>query len=95
MNNCDFCDIVKFKDLELCQGVVLYEDDLLMVFPARGGIVRGYLMIIVKKHINGFPQLTDDELIHVKRVIASIKKLYKQYFDIDSILLEHGSTPGG
>lgn len=95
MINCDFCEIVNNKRLDLAQGVVLYQDDLLTIFPARGAPVAGYLMIIVNRHCNSFAELSDTELKHVDELIDKIKKLYKKYFNIDSILLEHGSTKDG
>lgn len=52
-------------------------------------------MIIVKQHINGFAELSQDELKYVERIIAIIKNFYKKSFNINSILLEHGSTESG
>jgi len=95
MLNCDFCKITNYKNLELAQGVILYEDELLVIFPARGAPVPGYLMIITKKHINSFAELTKQELLHVESVVANIMQLYRKYFNVNSILLEHGSTKNG
>ena len=95
MINCDFCEIVNNKRLDLAQGVILYEDELLTIFPARGAPVSGYLMIIVNRHCNSFAELSCEELKHVDEVINNIKILYKKHFNIDSILLEHGSTKNG
>lgn len=95
MLNCDFCEIVNNKNLELAQGIILYEDELLTIFPARGAPVPGYLMIIINRHINSLAELSNVELKHVDNVIAKIITFYKKYFNINSILLEHGSTKSG
>lgn len=95
MLNCDFCEIVNNKKIDLAQEAILYEDDLLTIFPARGAPVHGYLMIIVNRHCNSFAELSNSELKHVNNIVEKVKKLYKDYFHIDSILLEHGSTKNG
>lgn len=95
MLNCDFCEIVNNKNLELAQGIILYEDELLTIFPAREAPVPGYLMIIINRHINSLAELSNVELKHVDNVIAKIITFYKKYFNINSILLEHGSTKSG
>ena len=39
--------------------------------------------------------MSKEELKHIEKLINVIKKFYKKYFHIDSILLEHGSTESG
>ena len=97
MKECVFCNIVKTgnnnNDKE--KNVILYEDGLLLITQATGSPVRGYLMIVIKRHINGFAELSKEELKHVEKLINIIKDFYKKYFHINSILLEHGSTEIG
>lgn len=97
MKDCVFCDIVKNGDNnnEKEKNIILYEDELILITQATGSPVRGYLMIIVKQHINGFAELSQNELKYVERIIAIIKNFYKKSFNINSILLEHGSTESG
>ena len=97
MKECVFCNIVKTGDNnnEKEKNVILYEDDLLLITQATGSPVRGYLMIVIKRHINGFAELSREELKHVEKLIKAIKDFYKKYFHIDSILLEHGSIENG
>lgn len=97
MKDCVFCNIVKNgnNNNEKEKNIVLYEDELLLVSQATGSPVRGYLMIIPKKHINGFAELSLDEMKHVEKIINIIKDFYKKYFSINAILLEHGSTEMG
>lgn len=97
MKKCVFCDIVKTGDNKNKKekNVVLYEDDLILITQATGSPVRGYLMIVAKRHINGFAELSQNELKHIEEIINTIKDFYKKYFNINSILLEHGSTENG
>lgn len=97
MKECVFCNIVKNGDNnnEKEKNVILYEDDLILISQATGSPVRGYLMIVTKRHINGFAELSQAELKHVEEIINTIKFFYKKYFHINSILLEHGSTENG
>ena len=97
MKECVFCNIVKTgnNNNEKERNVILYEDDLVLITQATGSPVRGYLMIVTKRHINGLAELSKEELKHIEKLINVIKKFYKKYFHIDSILLEHGSTESG
>ena len=97
MKDCVFCNIVKNGDNnnEKEKNIILYEDELILITQATGSPVRVYLMIIVKQHINGFAELSQDELKYVERIIVIIKNFYKKSFNINSILLEHGSTENG
>ena len=97
MKECVFCNIVKTgnNNNEKEKNVILYEDDLILITQATGSPVRGYLMIVTKRHINGFAELSKEELNHVEKIISIIKDFYKKYFYINSILLEHGSTECG
>lgn len=94
MRECVFCNIVKTgnNNNEKEKNVILYEDNLVLITQATGSPVRGYLMIVTKRHINGFAELSKEELKHIEKLINIIKEFYKKYFHIDSILLEHGST---
>jgi len=97
VKECVFCNIVKTgnNNNEKEKNVVLYEDDLVLITQATGSPVKGYLMIVTKRHINGFAELSKEELRRIEKLINIIKKFYKKYFHIDSILLEHGSTESG
>ena len=97
MKECVFCNIVKTGNNNNGKerNVILYEDDLVLITQATGSPVRGYLMIVTKRHINGFAELSKEELKHIEKLINVIKEFYKKYFHIDSILLEHGSTESG
>ena len=85
MKECVFCNIVKTgnNNNEKEKNVILYEDDLVLITQATGSPVRGYLMIVTKQHINGFAELSKEELKHIEKLINIIKEFYKKYFHID------------
>lgn len=97
MKECVFCNIVKNgeNNNENEKNIILYEDDLLLITQATGSPIRGYLMIVTKQHINGFAELSKEELKYIEKIISRIKVFYREHFNIDSILLEHGSTENG
>lgn len=97
MKECVFCNIVRTGDNNNNKekNVILYEDDLILIVQAAGSPVRGYLMIVTKRHVNGFAELSQAELKHVEEIINTIKFFYKKKFNINSIILEHGSTENG
>lgn len=97
MQDCVFCNILNNVERKNSskEDEILYEDDLIAVIPAKGAPVAGWILLVVKKHINGFAELTSKELIHANNIINIIKHIYKEYFGINSILLEHGSTING
>ncbi len=81
MKECVFCNIVKTgNNNEKERNVILYEDDLLLITQATGSPVRGYLMIVIKRHINGFAELSIEELKHVEKLINIIKDFLKNTF---------------
>ena len=98
MKECVFCNIVRTGDNNNNnkeKNAILYEDDLILIVQAAGSPVRGYLMIVTKRHVNGFAELSQAELKHVEEIINTIKFFYKKKFNINSIILEHGSTENG
>lgn len=97
MKECVFCNIIKNGDNKNKneKNIILYENDLILVSQATGSPVRGYLMIVPKRHINGFAELSTEELKYVEKIVMIIKEFYRKFFNIDSILLEHGSTESG
>lgn len=97
MNQCVLCNIIETgnNNNEFEKNIILYEDDLIIITQATGSPIKGYIMIVPKKHINGFAQFSPKELQYVEKIINTIKNFYKNHFNINSILLEHGSTKNG
>lgn len=65
MKECVFCNIVKTgnNNNEKEKNVVLYEDDLVLITQATGSPVKGYLVIVTKRHINEFAELSKEKII--------------------------------
>ena len=76
MKECVFCNIVKTgnNNNEKEKNVVLYEDDLVLITQATGSPVKGYLMIVTKRHINEFAELSKEKII-VKKKRAKYARL--------------------
>lgn len=69
MKECVFCNIVKTGDNNNNnnnkeKNVILYKDDLILIVQAAGSPVRGYLMIVTKRHVNGFAELKISNLLN-------------------------------
>ncbi|MBU2632758.1 HIT domain-containing protein [Patescibacteria group bacterium] len=72
MNNCIFC---KIRDGKIPKDFT-YEDDYVMVFPDIKPLKPVHLLIVPKKHVTEFLELSDDLLTVKLREI--IKKMIKQ-----------------
>ena len=93
MNNCIICDIIN-NPTEL-EDTILFENKDLIVKAAKGMVVPGHLLIIPKKHINGFAELSIDELKKIEVFYKKIKNDMKSYLNKNVIIFEHGSLPEG
>lgn len=74
---------------------ILYEDDLVVIKPALGMSVENYLMVITKKHNNGFAEHSDAELIKFENLLNIICEAYFNNIGVYPIIFEHGSLPEG
>ena len=98
MEECIFCSIIDQADKEVCSKIenkILYEDDLVLVKPALGMSISNYLMIISKKHINGFAELSSYDLNRLEKLLNIICEEYLRVIGTCPILFEHGSLPEG
>lgn len=93
MNNlCPFCD--EFKDNTnnpINKNRIIAETENFVVLPTTGGFVENYQLIIPKKHINCFGELSNDELKEMKSIIEWQKKINKNYFKSKTSMFEHGA----
>lgn len=98
MNDCIFCDLLSKKNNELCsklENTILYEDDFVIIKPALGMSIPNYLMVISKKHLNGFAELNSKCLLKVERLLELICEEYVKNMGIYPIIFEHGSLANG
>ena len=90
MKDCVFYNIVKTGDNnEKEKNVILYEDDLLLITQATGSLVRGYLMIVIKRHINGLAELSKEELKHLEKLINTIEEDKRELFPVSTYLKDY------
>lgn len=98
MNNCVFCTFVSKTDMTYYSkrvNTILYEDDLVVIKPALGMSVENYLMVVSKKHYNGFAEYSDVELLKIENSINIVCEAYFNYIGVYPIIFEHGSLAEG
>jgi diadenosine tetraphosphate (Ap4A) HIT family hydrolase len=98
MKDCVFCTIVNKTDMTYNSKWVktdLYEDDSVVIRPARGMSAENYLMVISKKHYNGFAEYSDAELLKLEKLINKICEAYFNHIGVYPIIFEHGSLAEG
>jgi diadenosine tetraphosphate (Ap4A) HIT family hydrolase len=74
MVNCPFCDQIKIESR------IIYQDQLVKVFPTNIPIVPGHILICPVRHIQIWDELTDGELKAVHEVIVRVKNGLKKTF---------------
>jgi len=98
MKNCVFCTFVSKTDITYNSkrvNTILYEDDLVIIKPALGMSVENYLMVISKKHYNGFAEFRGAEQLKLENLINKICEAYFDYIGVYPIIFEHGSLAEG
>lgn len=93
MKKCIICEII--KNPKYLEDTIIYDNDFLIVKAAKGMVVQGHLLIIPKKHINGFAELSIKELNETKVLVEKISANMKEYMNSNVILFEHGSLEKG
>lgn len=67
---CDFCDPKIIKEQQI------YFNDVAGVLYPRDPVIFGNVMIIPKRHVESFYDLSDEEIIEMRNLV---KKLYKGF----------------
>lgn len=89
---CPFCEEQKNSNVSVInKSRVIAETDNFVVFPTTGGFVENYQLIVPKKHINCFGELSAEQLKELKSIILWQKEINKNYFNSSSSMFEHGS----
>lgn len=98
--DCVFCKIVKNEDKEreiLCN-TVIDETDNFIVLTSNGHFVKGYLLIIPKRHHNSFAEVFDENselFAEFQSLIKDLKNQIKDIFGFSNYtIFEHGSLRG-
>ncbi|MCF2144469.1 MAG: NUDIX domain-containing protein [Candidatus Heimdallarchaeota archaeon] len=89
-NDCVFCRI-SAKKTENFYDKVLYETENLIVIPALGAIVEGYLIIATKEHYKSFSKVNSKIINELKTLIQKLSRILSKYY-IKPIFFEHGEV---
>ena len=89
---CPFCQ--EFQDPSksiIGKSRIIAETSSYVIFPTTGGIVDNYQLIVPKKHINCFGELSIEELKELKEIINWQQEINKKYFNSHTLMFEHGA----
>lgn len=89
-DNCDFCLNSVHK-----QQAIIENESARLLYPLRP-LIWGHFMIISKRHVALFTDLTDEELISVKDLISKVKNTLKINKMVDGYnILNNNNKIGG
>jgi len=75
--DCPFCGD---KDV---QARMIVKDDLVMSFPTYIPITPGHLLVCPTRHVSKIDELTDEELVAIKKLIVRLKGALKKTLDVE------------
>ncbi|MFY9461968.1 MAG: HIT family protein [Candidatus Sungiibacteriota bacterium] len=81
---CTFCDRRAFEER------LILESANFLVFPTKGQIVEGYVLLVPKRHIICLGELTEAEMEEFAGVKAKITESTKAAYGRPPIFFEHG-----
>jgi histidine triad (HIT) family protein len=70
-----------------------YEDELVLALYTHKPIVPGHCLVIPKRHVERFEQLTDEEITQMGRVIKKVNTAVVKVFDTSAYLLLQKNGP--
>lgn len=89
---CPFCKELEkgYNDI-IKRSRIIAETENFIVFPTTGGFIENYQLIVTKKHINCFGELSVNQLKELKNIILWQKEINKKYYNMQSLMSEHGA----
>ena len=88
MKDCIFCKIIKDE----IPSKKIYEDDIVKVIMNINPEQNGDLLILLKRHAENFTKLTDEENVHINKILKSFictfSFIRKQKFNQNIFLLK-------
>ncbi len=78
---CAFCD------QEVLNRQKFYEDDLVLALYTHKPVLPGHCLVIPRRHVERFENLTDEEITQMGRVIRKVNQAAMQVFKTSSYLL--------
>jgi histidine triad (HIT) family protein len=87
---CAFCDPIVLNRQKF------YDDDLVLALYTHKPVLPGHCLIIPKRHIARFEELTEEEVTQMGRVIKQVHQAASQVFKTSAYLLlqKNGSEVG-
>ncbi len=87
---CLFCENTEIQER------IIYEDDLVKIFPTNIPITRGHILVLPKRHISKIDELSQEELFAIKDWIVKIKNVLKQTFGAEgfNVAFNEGESAG-
>jgi len=80
-NRCQFCKIESFKHQIICQNENFH------VIHSRSPLTKGHIMIVTKRHIDNFIDLTETEVKDFFKILKKISKSLKKTYKYDGVNL--------
>lgn len=78
---CAFCDP------QIINAQKFYEDDLVYALYTHKPVVPAHLLVLPKRHVERFENLSDAEILRIGQVIKKIDQAAKKVFDTSSYML--------
>lgn len=78
---CAFCNE------EIVNHQKFYEDDVVVAMLTHKPILPGHVLIIPKRHVERYEELTDDEIVHIHHAIQKVHQIVSKVFGTSSYLL--------
>lgn len=79
--NCIFCKIIEGE----IPSYTIYEDDIVKCFLDINPVNTGHLLIIPKEHTLDITTISDDTLMHIKKIALDLKKLVEEKLNCDGV----------
>lgn len=82
-----FTDACAFCDPEVLERQKFYEDDLVYALTTHKPVFPGHCLMIPKRHVERFEELTDEEITEIGRVIKKVNLAVEKVYGTSSYLL--------
>jgi len=92
VDDCKFCNIYNANEIKAVSDTVLYESTYFFVIPALGCIVRDYIMIVSKRHVNSMCYLNAVEKADLENLVNEFRTIFKEKYQFYPIVFEHGAS---